>query len=108
MRVGCRWPGGMTIFVKRSGGDPITVKLTGPSGKPSVLPKTTKKLPSQYVAHLWHKQVVDTVHQMKETSALDPEPMDYGVTEISGAFWDEWFAQNADFDVVKHRMVFAL
>ena len=108
MRVACRFPGGMTIAVMRPHGDPLTIRLAGPPGKPSVLPPATKDPPSRYAATLLHKQVADTVHRMKETSGLVHEAVDYGVTDVSPAFWNEWFTQNYNFDVVRHKMVFAL
>ncbi len=108
MRVACRWPGGMTIAVMRPHGDPLTVRLTGPPGKPSVLPPATKDPPSRYAATLLHKQVADTVHRMKETSGFTHEASDYGVTDVSNAFWNAYLEQNSTFDAVRHKMVFAL
>jgi hypothetical protein len=110
MKVACRFPGGMTIAVTRSHGDPLTVHLNGPSGTPSVLPPPTsiKNLPSHYVATALHKKVVDTVKRLQDTSANEFSASDYGVTEVSGSFWNTYLAQNLEFDVIKHKMVFPL
>lgn len=107
--IACRWPGGMTLALMRPAGvPPLTVTLAGPPGVPSLLPPETKEPPSRHAATMLHKTVVDTVRRMQESSSRDHEPTEYGVTEVSGAFWSEWQAQNAGFDVVRHRMVFEL
>jgi hypothetical protein len=100
----------MTIAVTRPHGNPLTIRLAGPSGVPSVVPKVArlKDLPSHYVATQVHKQVVDQVKYMQDTSALPANEMDYGVTEVPGSLWAQWLAQNSEFDVVRHKMVFSL
>lgn len=105
VKVGCRWPGGMTIALQRPSGS-LTVHLEGPPGEPSLLPKTAE-VPSRYAATALHKRVVDTVKRMEMTAGdtLNAE-IDYRVTEVSGAFWSEWYAKNAELDVIRHRMVF--
>ncbi len=110
MKVACRFPGGMTIAVMRPHGNPLTVRLNGPSGTPPVLPPPTsiKSLPSHYVATALHKKVVNTVKQLQDTSALEFSASDYGVTDVAGSFWNAYLAQNSEFDVIRHKMVFPL
>jgi hypothetical protein len=99
----------MTIAVMRSHGNPLTVRLEGPPGKPSVLPPATKdRPPSHYAATLLHQQVADTVKRMQDTAGLLHTATDYGVTDVPETFWNAWLEQNSNFDVIRYKMVFPL
>jgi hypothetical protein len=108
-KIACRWPGGTTLAVFRPGAEPITVKLNGPPGEPSLFPQENRVRPSLKVAALAHKRVVDTVKRMQDSAGEEfIHLQDYGVTEVPGSFWNAWLEANREFDIVKQRMVFAL
>jgi hypothetical protein len=108
-KIACRWPGGMTIAVSRPGGQPLTVQLAGPPGEPSLMPaEEGRRAPSRDVATALHKAVADTVKRLQQSSSREFDAEEYGVTDVSGQFWAEWFAENQGFDAVVHRMVFEL
>ena len=108
-KIACRWPGGMDVALLRHSTQPIVIHLNGPVGEPSLLPPSTSvKPPSRDAATLLHKRVADTVKRMQDTAHEDFGPPDYGVTDIPGPFWAEWYDNHRDLDVVTCRMVFAL
>ena len=94
------------LCLPRPDAAPLTCRLEGPPGEPQMLPMGFKGAPSRDAAALLTKQTVDTIKLMQDTAWTELE--DYRVTEVSGAFWAEWYAQNKDFDVVTQRMVFPL
>lgn len=97
----------MVLALHRPNGRAITVQLSGPAGEPTLLPQSEAvRTPSRDVATATHKRVVDTVSRLKQTATQDFAVHEYGVTDISDAFWQEWFAANQTFDVITQRMVF--
>ncbi len=88
---------------------PVVIRLNGPAGEPALIQTINMaRPPSQDVATLAQKRVVDTMKRMQDTVDDAFGFADYGVTEISGQFWNEWYAQNKDYDIVTQRVVFAL
>lgn len=109
MRVACRWPGYHDLVVNRPNGQtPLVKRLNGAPGAPTMLPSVLRDRPSREAASLLNKNVVDTVKKLKMSSDNDFEASEYGVTDVPDAFWHMWHHQNKDFDVVKHKFVFAL
>lgn len=108
MKIACRWPGGHNLVLTRPNGQHIVIHLNGPPGGPTMMPFDMRDRPSREAAHLLHKRVLDTVKRLKLSAGNAFAPDEYATTDVSGQFWNEWYAKNKDFDIVKDRMVFSL
>ena len=111
MKVGCRWPGGMTLALPRASGLHVKQFVNGPPGVPAISPPTSDKKnkpPSKYAAHAYHKAVVDTVKKLADSTERTYAAHLVGITDIPGDFWNEWYEANKHLDVIKKDLVFPI
>src|SRR5712691_4174688 len=98
-QVACRWPGGMIIALIRMGAPPSTVTLAGPHGVLPIAPSARAGLPtSREPAVRLMQGVRDAARRLAETADDEFTQQDYGMTEVSGAFWEQWLVANAETD----------
>lgn len=122
-RIACRWPGGLTLHIKKTGVPPERwpqCRLNGPSGNlmggvsgdPLRSPQAARQLRQNHLDMLKHMELTKDhqLHEMEHT-------VHYVENHIPDAFWQEWQAQQEHFmrhvsphtgATVRHRIVFQL
>lgn len=107
--IACRWPGGTNLVLKKNDLKHVVVHVNGPPGSPQETPVGGgNPLKSRHAALGMHKRILDTLDRMKGSKEHPIERMNYVVTEVNDQFWSAWYEQNEKYDLVQHKIVFAM
>lgn len=107
MKIACRWPGGMDLALHRGKLPPLIMTLTGPPGSKRARLAPSFKV-SREAAGSHSNFIQKTMVALRKTIGDEYTPRDYGVTEVSDAYWAAWYEANQHLDVVQCRIVFPL